>query len=87
MIDKVASILVWWIQGLAEGLISFGFKAAISVGEIDCYGSMHCFFACGERRFMSPWRGEEGVGAAEKQTGTISNIYGFFILCHRVKRV
>lgn len=37
--------------------------------EIDYYGSVHCIYALGEKRFMIQWDGEEGFGSVKSWQG------------------
>jgi hypothetical protein len=56
-------------DALVEILSPLGYIEDKPDTELDCYGSMHCIYVSGEKRFMIQWDGEEGFGAVEEWQG------------------
>ena len=56
-------------NAVVESLSTFGYKEDKPDTELDYCGSMHCIYACGEKRFMIQWDGEEGFGSVESWQG------------------
>lgn len=52
-------------EALLPSLSAAGFTIESENDDVDCYGSIRTIFACGEKRVLLEWDGEEGFGYAE----------------------
>jgi hypothetical protein len=52
-------------EALWPSLSAAGFTIESENDDVDYYGSIRTIFACGEKRVLLEWDGEEGFGYAE----------------------
>ncbi len=59
-------------NAVVEILSLYSFSEDKADTETDYYGSIHCIYASGDKRFMISWDGGEGFGSVEYWEGNNS---------------